>query len=455
MVARRKPQKAEQTPLASPRRYQKTVLDDTSRFTVWVKSRQIGGSWTAGARAVDRAVLSAVGRGVDQVVMSRGLRQAKRLLLKVSIHLRAVDQLRMHEHGLPSIIDTVGTEQIQLTNGAAIMALPCDDETTVGDAADVTLDEFALFPNSEAVFEAMTPIIMNGYSIFVLSTPRGRTGKFANLFLDPRNNWSKHKTTLFDAERGGLVLRDEKDRRVSAEDFLDDLRKSGMSEQSIRQEFLCEFIDAATAFITFDLIERIQDPGLSKEVDWPLLIKHRKDGEFYIGVDVGRYHDLTVIWLWQKVGDKLICRGVEEMQDTPFDVQERRVNQYLDFKCVRRACIDATGLGIALAERLQQAYGEHRVEMLTFTQANKAHMAANLKAKAEKGELAIPVDRRIADDWHAIEQTATSSGNLRYEADRSANGHADRFWAAAMGIEAVDEAPCKVAMAFAGERDNR
>ncbi len=445
---------ARMPPLASPRIYQKEVLDDTARFILWVKSRQIGGSWTAGARAAERAALRAAERGIDQVLMSRGLRQAKRLLKKVNMHLRAIDAVRQHEFGLPTIIGNAGTEQIELTNGAAIMAVPCDDETTVGDAADVTIDEYGLFPNSEAIFEALAPIIMNGYSIFILSTPRGRKNMFAKLALDPRNNWSKHKTTIFDAERQGLVLRDDKDHVITAQEFIDEVRKNGMSETAIRQEFLCEFIDASTAFFTLSLICRIQDTALSTEIDWHRLAKESKENhkaEFYVGIDVGRYHDLTVVWLWERITDRLVCRGVLTMQDTPFDVQEEQIARILDHRCVRRTCIDATGLGIAMGERLVQRYGEYRVEPVTFTAANKAHMASNLKLRAEREELAIPADEAIQNDFHAISQIATPAGNVRYDADRSVYGHADRFWAAALGVEAVEAVSPGLVMAFAGQ----
>jgi phage FluMu gp28-like protein len=248
--------------IIKPRKFQHRFIYDESRFKIWVKSRQIGGSWGA---TLDTA-LSAVSNGQDWVCMSRGLRQATRLLEKVAKHIKAYDAIRTKKYGVPTIIDRIGSERIDLTNGAAIMAMPCDDETTVGDAANVLIDEFGLFPNSEKIFEALTPCILNGFNISIVSSPRGRKNKFAQIFLDPTNSWSKHKTTLFEAERDGLIIRDEKARRMTAQEFIEQLRNNGMSETAIRQEFLCEFLDEAIA-IYADSVE-------TNKTEWRLLCWH-------------------------------------------------------------------------------------------------------------------------------------------------------------------------------------
>ena len=51
--------------------------------------------------------------------------------------------------------------------------------------------------------------------------------------------------------------------------------------------------------------------------------------------------------------------------------------------------------------------------------------------------MAIPVDESIRNDWHAIRRSIVSTGPPRYEAAHGSNGHADRFWAAALAIRAA------------------
>jgi phage FluMu gp28-like protein len=91
-----------------------------------------------------------------------------------------------------------------------------------------------------------------------------------------------------------------------------------------------------------------------------------------------------------------------------------------------------------LAERLAERFGEHRVEGVTFTAALKSELAGGVRVLAERGRLRIPVDEAIVNDWHSIARVVSGAGNVRYDADRSAGGHGDRFWAAALGIHAAD-----------------
>jgi len=71
-----------------------------------------------------------------------------------------------------------------------------------------------------------------------------------------------------------------------------------------RQEFLCEFTDEATAFLTYDQITACEDPSLVPfSTVEPLT---RESRELFVGVDVGRVRDLTVVWVLARDGDRLV-----------------------------------------------------------------------------------------------------------------------------------------------------
>ncbi len=204
------------------------------------------------------------------------------------------------------------------------------------------------------------------------------------------------------------------------------------------------------------MIRRCQDERLTADPNWDDL--GRPNMEIYVGVDVGRKRDVTAIWLWHKqvgppapqdtqrtatgaAGDiELSTVGVLVMQDAPFAEQELQIGRILEHRSVRRCCIDSTGMGLHLAERLVERFGDHRVEPVVFTTGLKSQLAGGLRVLAERGRLRIPADEAIMNDWHSIERTVTAAGHLRFDADRSTGGHADRFWAAALGIHAA-EAP--------------
>jgi phage FluMu gp28-like protein len=50
----------------------------------------------------------------------------------------------------------------------------------------------------------------------------------------------------------------------------------------------------------------------------------------------------------------------------------------------------------------------------------------------------IPMDAAVREDLHAVRKTVTAAGNVRLDAERSEDGHADRFWAAALACHASD-----------------
>ncbi|MFH1419461.1 MAG: hypothetical protein ABII12_14390, partial [Planctomycetota bacterium] len=291
-----------------------------------------------------------------------------------------------------------------------------------GYSGDVFLDEFAMHQDDDAIWAALFPTLLRGEGeLDVASTPRGRKNVFYKLRSNPM--LARQTVTLDDAIAAGL------DADAAA-------MRSGIGDElAWRQEFCCEFADEATSFMPFDLIRSCQDPRLDVSVDWRCL--ESRDAEVYAGVDIGRYRDLTAVWLWQREGDTLVTRGVLTMENAGFSEQELAISRLLDQRALRRCCIDATGLGLQLAERLTQRFGDHLVERVVFTSGLKSALAGGLRVSAERGVLRIPADEAIVNDWHSISRIVTSGGHVRYDADRSSGGHADRFWAAALGVHAA------------------
>jgi len=102
---------------------------------------------------------------------------------------------------------------------------------------------------------------------------------------------------------------------------------------------------------------------------------------------------------------------------------------------MRRACLDATGLGMQLAERARQRFG-WKVEPVTFTAAIKEEMAYRLRAAFEDKALRIHPDAKLRADLRGIKKEVTSSGSLRF-AGESDDSHCDRFWAKALRQHAL------------------
>jgi phage FluMu gp28-like protein len=85
-------------------------------------------------------------------------------------------------------------------------------------------------------------------------------------------------------------------------------------------------------------------------------------GRLFVGVDVGRLHDLTVIWVVEKLGDVAYTRRVICMSKQTFDAQEHELYTVLSHSKVQRCCIDETGIGRQFTERARTKFGNYKVE---------------------------------------------------------------------------------------------
>ena len=130
------------------------------------------------------------------------------------------------------------------------------------------------------------------------------------------------------------------------------------------------------------------------------------------------------------------------MEREQFEAQEDVLYSLLKLPQVKRCCIDQTGIGRQFAERAQRRFGEYRVEAINFTSAVKEELAYPVRAAFQSKRLRIPNDPKTRADLRAIKKEINTSGNVRFTADRGANGHADCFWALALAAHAGARPPC-------------
>ncbi len=313
--------------------------------------------------------------------------------------------------------------EIVLPGRLRIIGLPANPQTARGFTGDVFLDEFAMHTFDRAIWAAIFPsVLRGGGELDVASTPKGK----GNLFYQLRDNdlFSTSVVTLPEAISQGLDVDAEEMRHAIGDETL------------YRQEFLCEFVDESTAFLTYDQIASCVDPTLVCCESVGELASDTR--ELFLGVDVGRVRDLTVVWVLARDGDVFTTRGIFELACAPFRVQSGLIGELLSLRHMRRCCIDAGGIGMQLAEQAVERFGGHRVEPVTFTAALKSQMASALRIAVEAQRIRIPSDDRVRNDWHSVERLVTQSGHFRLAAPRTSGGHADRFWAAALAIHAAD-----------------
>ena len=399
--------------------YQREDIECDARFRWNCWSRQTGKSFTKSLRRILRGLK----RGRTQIFLSAGERQSRELMQKARQHCQALkiatdyyDTRFFRDLGIKQL-------ELRLPGGVRIIGLPANPQTARGFTGDVFLDEFAMHAFDREIWAAMFPSLLRGDGeLDVASTPKGQQ----NVFYQLRGNemFSTSVVTLPEAIRQGLEADAEQIRRAMGDDTL------------YRQEFLCEFLDESTAFLTYEQIAACADPSLTLHDDpAPLATETR---EMCVGVDVGRVRDLTVFWVLAREGDALSTVALLELANVPFRRQFDLLSEILDLRKVRRCCIDAGGIGMQLAEQAVERFGEHRVEAVTFTSALKSQIAMGLRIAVEGRRIRIPNDDRIRNDWHSLQRQMTASGHVRLAAKRLAGSHADRFWAAALAVYAAE-----------------
>lgn len=430
--------------------YQERWRSDRSRVKVAEKSRQIGWTW---ADALDSMEQAAAGPN-DIWISSRDELQAK-LYLDDCRFWSGLYQAGAHALGLRDISDEQGGKHsayvLRFPSGQTINSLSSNPDAQAGKRGTRKLDEFALHKDPKLLYDIAYPGITWGGQLAIFSTHRGAHNFFNRLIIEARHGGnpkgiSLHRVTLQDALEEGLLFKLQQ--RLPADDprqdmdeaaYFDHIRAGATDEEAFQQEYMCVPADDASAFLSYDLIDGCMYPPT---VEWSQTLPAlaAAGGEYYLGVDIGRTHDLTVMWLVERTGGILLTRHLVTLRDTPFSEQERILYGLLALPTLRRACIDSTGLGMQLAERAQQRYGKYRVEPVRFTGPVKEELAYPVRAAFEDRSIRIPRGREIESDLRAIRKETTPSGNVRFTGERTTDGHSDRFWALALAIHAAKQA---------------
>lgn len=400
--------------------YQKRMLKaiDGYKYSIFMYARQTGKSFAVALWAVMRA-LDKPNHLV--AIISPVERQSKELMEKVRRHIEFFKVVGA-KYGENFFEDTkISVLEARLPNGSRIMGLPANPDGVRGLTGDVILEEAAFFQDGFRVYQAIFPSITRNrdYKLVVISTPNGKSDLFYHLwtYSEGRELWYREKLTIFDAVREGLNV------------DINALRDGVPSEEVWRAEYLCEFIDEAGAFIPYELIQSCEED--CKEVDIRNL-----QGDVYVGIDIGRRQDYTVIAILERLGSILYLRNLEVLKGVPFSEQFEIIKGIVGY--ARRVAIDETGIGMQMAETLAKLYGELKITRVYFTAKTKEEMATRLKTKFQDKLIRIFPDADLREDIHAVRKIVTEAGNIRLDSSAT-DGHSDRFWALALAVHASVE----------------
>lgn len=450
--------------------YQIRYLRDRSPMKKWVKSRRIGGTWTQSLEdvldCVDKPGLKVWFSSAD---LSAGKEYLDYVRMWVDVANLLVQTVVVLEDELgsgdvtPAAIEVADPTEatatvVEFHNGSKITILSSNPSSFRSKGGKVVLDEFAHHGRDRDLWTAAQPVAGAwGFDIRILSTLNGKGNAFFRLgnpeFNRPApdqedgdeasgeagSDWSIHTVTIDQAVSDGMY--DRVMRRPTTEkeraSFIRKLRRQCLTQEQFDEEYRCIPNDEGHAFLSYPLIESAERDGI--------LGLEQVKGALFVGMDIGRKRDLSVIYVAELVGQTLVTRQMVEMEKTRFAEQKRVLWEILRHPRFVRASIDANGIGAQLAEEAQEYFGVYRVEAVTPTAAINDALATRLHQELEDGTLQIPRHERQREGLHAVRKTVSITNKARYDAQHDeANGHADHFWALAHCIAAarsVGQAP--------------
>lgn len=419
--------------------YQAGWIKDTSRLKLMEKGRQIGLSWATAYAAVERTAGQEARS--DQWVSSRDEMQARLFVEDCKMWSRVLDRAA-RDMG-ETVIDPKSRTSafvLEFASNRRIHSMSSNPDAQAGKRGGRILDEFALHPDPRTLWAIAYPGITWGGSMEIISTHRGSRNFFNTLVREIKEGGnpkgiSLHRVTLQDALDQGFLFKlqqmlpsDDERQAMDEAAYYDFIKAGSADQESFEQEYMCNPADDEAAFLEYDLIASVE---YGADIDW----KRRERGALYGGVDIGRKKDLTVLWVVEKLGDVLYTRHVECLEGMRKPEQEKILWPW--FEQCDRVCIDSTGLGIGWTDDAQAKFGEHRIEGVTFTQRTKEALAYPVRAAMEERRLRIPYDPVIRADLRQVTKSVTPTGAIRFTAERTPDGHADRFWGLALALAAA------------------
>jgi phage FluMu gp28-like protein len=448
------------TALIRFREYQQApFLDRMCGIVIWFWARQIGKSFTLACWIVDR-MISRPGRLVTVLSNSRdnGAELNQKVREICDLLGQAVEQedlsedLKYENMNMESRIEVRGK-----TSRCKVLA--ANPRTARGFSGDLILDEFAFHENGKAIWEAAEPIISSNpdYLCRIASTPNGTRNMF--YIMVTSGLYKVVKVRRSDAWKQGLKIYDPTTRK---EITPDEARAAAIDKKAYDQNYELKWADENTTLLTYELIGMAErdDVGVICEQEWSpealAALAAIKD-PMYIGVDVGRTSDITVISIMEKCGNIFRERVTMRLANMRLPDQRKRLATALQHPCFRCMKGDMTGIGLGLIEFAQELPGMMmRVQGVNFsstvpispllkatgrkseTVKVTEHMATILLNVYEEKRIEHPSDMRLRDDLRKPEKVVSPGGKVSIAASRDGKDHADHFWSKALAIYAAE-----------------
>lgn len=435
--------------------FQVRYLNNETRWAIDVKSRQIAWSFTAALDAVIDGVLE---KDTVHVFVSINQDEAREKIRYARAIIDAIDPPVR-----PRLIRDSQTE-LEFDNGSRLISHPCRPPRGKP-RARIYLDEMAHYPEGmdREIYRAALPATVKGDGyIRIGSSPLGARGLFWEIVTESLRRYpgyDGHRRYIPWWQVRALCREVRQARRLApamptaervyqfGTPALVDIFEN-MFLEDFQQEYECAWVDEATAWISWELIQQNQSPehlwwharstseALALVPQILEAIKARRcEAALAGGIDVGRKRDLTELMVVGKgTTNQLPLRLGVSLDRVPFDQQQACFEALIRQLPFTQVLVDQNGLGMQLAEALAKT---GKAKGVDFTNASKEVWAVEARIQFERGNALIPLDRDLAYQIHSIKKTVTAARHNVFDTEANEKHHADKFWALALAYSAA------------------
>lgn len=382
------------------------ALEAGTALVVIEKSRRVGLTWGLASAAVLRASRSKAAGGFDAMYISYSQDMTREFIDACAMWARAFAQAAMAMEEFlfddadpadPGETRRIQAFRIRFASGFEILALSSAPRSLRGKQGLVIIDEAAFVDNLKELLKAALALLMWGGQVVVCSTHNGVDNEFNVLVQDILAGRRKGTHTRIDFDQALMQGLYRRICLVTGKEWSPEAEAAWRQDivdfyaDGADEELFCIPAQGSGAWLTAPLIEarmtldpdaapivRIQLPDdflflpplRRAQLFEPQLdlvkraVERCRDDELHAaGYDPARKRDPAVLTLLAI--EKMLRRRsalTVEMRNVPFDEQRRVARIVFQVPRLVGAAIDATGMGMNLAEDLGREFGLRREE---------------------------------------------------------------------------------------------
>jgi phage FluMu gp28-like protein len=165
----------------------------------------------------------------------------------------------------------------------------------------------------------------------------------------------------------------------------------------------------------------------------------RPQGDYFVGVDLGKKQDPTVIALLKKTLEALRLLGLKVF---PLETDYTAIIGYLHvltskIQTVHKVLIDQTGVGESFLDEAKKSIPN--IDGQILSQPAKQDVMNYLKLTMQQKRLEIPYQLELVNELNVERFELTKTGQIQFS--HPAGSHDDRLWAVALAVFATKTTP--------------